>query len=244
MTDAPLWTLDELVQLARQALAVDYDGPPSARVRDLPDRRLVRWYVTRGLVDRPAATNGRNALYGRRHLLQLVAIKRRQAQGLSLAQIQGELAGATDPALEQAARLAMSLPSATDPTGTDPTGTGPTDTDPTDTDSADADRAKADADTIDSAAAATPRPRFWVERPAAPSAHTGSAPPRPSPGADRPLPPARTTWPLQAIELSPGITLLVDATSSADVSPDAVRIAAQPLLDLLVPATTDERSTS
>jgi hypothetical protein len=39
------------------------------------------------------------ARYGRRHLLQLVAVKRRQAEGLSLAEIQAELAGATDEAL-------------------------------------------------------------------------------------------------------------------------------------------------
>src|SRR5829696_5965813 len=105
MVETTLWTLDELVGLAGQALSVDYPGAPSARVRDLPDRRSVRWYVTRGLVDRPTATNGRNALYGRRHLLQLVAIKRRQAEGRSLAQIQAELAGVTDPVLERLARL-------------------------------------------------------------------------------------------------------------------------------------------
>src|SRR6266536_3835005 len=45
------------------------------------------------------------ALYGRRHLLQLVAIKRLQAGGLSLAGIQARLAGATDEQLERVARL-------------------------------------------------------------------------------------------------------------------------------------------
>jgi MerR HTH family regulatory protein len=211
MTEATLWTLDELVQLARHALAVDYDGAPSARVRDLPDRRLVRWYGTRGLVDRPAATNGRNALYTRRHLLQLVAIKRRQAQGHSLAQIQAELSGATDEALERIAQLTMELPA--------PTAHGPT--------------------------AAAPRPRFWMERPAAASPSAASpSPVRPEPPGNHQTPPlVPSSWPLRAIELSPGITLLVDANRCADVSPDTVRAAARPLLNLLVPATTDERST-
>ena len=60
MTEATQRTLNERVQLAEQALSVDYDGPPTARGRDRPDRRLGRRYLTRGLVDRTAA-NGRNA---------------------------------------------------------------------------------------------------------------------------------------------------------------------------------------
>jgi DNA-binding transcriptional MerR regulator len=80
----------------------------------VPDRRAIRWYTTIGLVDRPASTRGRTALYGERHLLQLVAIKRLQAAGRSLAQIQAELAGATEGALRSLARLPhqQALPSA------------------------------------------------------------------------------------------------------------------------------------
>lgn len=100
-----LWTLDELTGLVETALSVDYDGAATARVRDVPDQRAIRWYVTRGLVDRPAGSRGRVALYGRRHLLQLVAIKRRQADGRSLSDIQAELTGATDQALATVARL-------------------------------------------------------------------------------------------------------------------------------------------
>jgi DNA-binding transcriptional MerR regulator len=75
------------------------------RVRDVPNERLVRWYVTVGLVDPPLSRRGRVARYGRRHLLQLVAVKRRQAEGRSLAEIQAELAGATDEALAAVARV-------------------------------------------------------------------------------------------------------------------------------------------
>nr|WP_240948191.1 MerR family transcriptional regulator [Planosporangium mesophilum] len=71
----------------------------------MPDRRAVRWYATTGLVDRPAGMRGRNALYGPRHLLQLVAVKRRQAEGESLARIQAELNGATDATLAAIARV-------------------------------------------------------------------------------------------------------------------------------------------
>src|SRR4029453_4373419 len=92
----PRWTLDELAERVDTALAVDYPGPPSGRVRAVPDRRAIRWSTTIGLIDRPVAHRGRTALYGPRHLLQLVAVKRLQARGLPLVDIQRELAGATD----------------------------------------------------------------------------------------------------------------------------------------------------
>ncbi len=82
----------------------------SGRVRDVPNERLVRWYVTVGLVDPPLSRRGRVARYGRRHLLQLVAVKRRQAEGRSLAEIQAELAGATDEALAAVARVPDARP--------------------------------------------------------------------------------------------------------------------------------------
>jgi DNA-binding transcriptional MerR regulator len=97
--------MDELVDRVRRALAAEYPGAPNGRVRDVPDRRAIRWYTTTGLVDRPAGMLGRNALYGPRHLLQIVALKRRQAEGLSLAQIQAELAGAGDEELTRVARV-------------------------------------------------------------------------------------------------------------------------------------------
>lgn len=106
MSTAALWTLDELVRRVSAALAGSaYLGAPNRRVRDVPDRRAVRWYITIGLVDRPASMAGRTALYGPRHLLQIVAVKRRQAAGHSLAEIQAELAGATDEALREVAAV-------------------------------------------------------------------------------------------------------------------------------------------
>jgi len=100
-----MWTMDELVERVRLALADAYPGAPNGRVRDVPDRRAIRWYATTGLVDRPAAMRGRVALYSGRHLLQVVAVKRRQADGHSLAEIQGELAGASDETLSAIARV-------------------------------------------------------------------------------------------------------------------------------------------
>ncbi len=93
------WTLDELAARVAEALSRGYDGAASGRVRDVPDRRTIRYYTTLGLVDRPAELRGRTALYGRRHLLQLVAIKKLQASGRSLVEVQGRLAGRTDAEL-------------------------------------------------------------------------------------------------------------------------------------------------
>jgi hypothetical protein len=109
------WTIAELADRAAAALAADGSAQASGRVRDLPNERLIRWYTTIGLVDPPLGRRGRTALYGPRHLLQLVAVKRRQAAGRSIAEIQVELAGATDAAL---ARFAA-LPAPPDPASTD-----------------------------------------------------------------------------------------------------------------------------
>ena len=168
------WTLDELVRRATQALAADDVRAPNGRVRDLPDGRAIRWYATIGLVDRPLASRGRVARYGPRHLRQVVAVKRRQAQGRTLAVIQAELAGATDATLAAVARVPAGLladapataaarggrAAADHPAGT--TGSGPEPAEP--------------------AGPADPpgRPRFWAVRPAA-TAGTGAA----APVADR-----------------------------------------------------------
>src|SRR5437588_12315408 len=101
----PLWNLDELCDRVERALAVDYHGQASGRVRDVPDRRTIRYYTTLGLIDRPAAMRGRTALYGVRHVMQLAAVKRLQAEGLSLAEVQARLVGLTDAALRELARL-------------------------------------------------------------------------------------------------------------------------------------------
>ncbi|TDC52332.1 MerR family transcriptional regulator [Actinomadura sp. KC345] len=97
------WTISELAERAAAALSADGSAQVSGRVRDLPNERLIRWYTTIGLVDPPLGRRGRTALYGPRHLLQLVAVKRRQAAGRSIAEIQLELAAATDATLEQVA---------------------------------------------------------------------------------------------------------------------------------------------
>ncbi len=111
MRDNGLWTIDELSAGVAEALTAGYPGQSNGRVREVPDRRTIRWYTTIGLLDRPAAMRGRTALYGRRHLLQIVAIKRLQADGNTLAEVQQRLVGATETMLADIARLPDAVPS-------------------------------------------------------------------------------------------------------------------------------------
>jgi DNA-binding transcriptional MerR regulator len=106
------WTIDELASRVAAALGDGYPGVPNGRVRDVPDPRVIRWYSTIGLVDRPAAMRGRTALYQERHLLQIVAVKRLQARGRSIAEIQAELAGASLATLQEIAALPEAPPAA------------------------------------------------------------------------------------------------------------------------------------
>jgi DNA-binding transcriptional MerR regulator len=80
------WTLSELVAEAT-ASTITLPAPKNGQVRAVPDERTVRYYGTIGLLDRPLAMRGRTALYGRKHLAQVVAIKRLQSAGRSLAEI-------------------------------------------------------------------------------------------------------------------------------------------------------------
>ncbi len=210
MTAPDLWTLDQLTERVAAALAVDYPGQVSGRVREVPDRRAIRWYTTIGLVDRPAAMRGRTALYAERHLLQLVAIKRRQADGCSLAEIQAELAGATDAMLRSVARI----PPLTSIDGVRASGR------------------KAGA--TPARAGGRAGGKFWAARPAAaaPAAVDSAALPAPAAPPDQAGPPGRPVADVRAaIRLPDGVTVLLPCgpgLSAADVA--AVSAAAAPLL--------------
>jgi DNA-binding transcriptional MerR regulator len=93
----PPWTLEELSQevetLLRRAGLLRLQG--DGRVSAAPDARTVRYYATLGLIDRPEL-EGRVARYGRKQLLQLVAIKALQTDGLGLSDIQSRLYGRSE----------------------------------------------------------------------------------------------------------------------------------------------------
>ncbi len=100
------WTLSDLVAEAAASLAA-LPPPRNGQVRAVPDERTVRYYAALGLLDRPAAMRGRTALYSRRHLAQIVAIKRMQGAGKSLAEIQALWPTLDDPTLERMSGVSL-----------------------------------------------------------------------------------------------------------------------------------------
>jgi hypothetical protein len=104
------YTLAELAGASAAALDALGVEARNGQVRDRPDTRTIRYYATLGLVDRPAEMSGRTALYGDRHLLQVLAVKALQAHGASLAEVQRSLVGASAAELRRA--IGPGLPAA------------------------------------------------------------------------------------------------------------------------------------
>ncbi len=95
-------TLDGLVEAAGRSLRQSGLQPDDGRVADGVDARGVRYYQTIGVIDRPVRYDGRRAVYGYRHLVQLLAVKKLQQEGHPLPLIQRALAGRSTEVLEQA----------------------------------------------------------------------------------------------------------------------------------------------
>jgi DNA-binding transcriptional MerR regulator len=107
MKQEVLWTLAELAAEVAAQLQRNYQASGNGQVRAVPDERAIRYYTSIGLVDRPASMRGRTALYGRRHLAQLVAIKRLQALDKPLAEIQKLLPTLDDKTLARIAGVML-----------------------------------------------------------------------------------------------------------------------------------------
>lgn len=73
--------------------------PANGQVGEAITERSIRFYRTIGVVDAPASGGGRG--YRERHLLQLIAIRLLQAQGLPLRRIRQLLFGRSEAELEE-----------------------------------------------------------------------------------------------------------------------------------------------
>ncbi|MFB9674183.1 helix-turn-helix domain-containing protein [Streptosporangium vulgare] len=231
------WTIGELAERASAALTPT--AQLNGRVRDMPNERLIRWYSTIGLLDPPSARRGRVAMYGRRHLLQIVAVKRRQSDGRTIAEIQAELAGATDRTLESIARLPE--PAQENALGKTPGNAAgnapghPPESSPE----------NAPAPPAETGSPRAARPRFWA-RPSTASADTGlPADPAPAPPKAKPSPVSSVRTPpapyapeavlVHGVRLANGVTLMLDTGGHAPSPDDLAEIAAasEGLLSLL-----------
>ncbi len=99
------WIISDLCERVADALAASPEVP-GGKARSIPDERSIRYYTTLGLIDRPTL-RGRTAYYGARHLAQLIAIKRMQVDGASLAEIQELLPALSDAALGELTGVAL-----------------------------------------------------------------------------------------------------------------------------------------
>lgn len=198
------WTLQDLVEEVALQLAA-LPAPRNGQVRAVPDDRTVRYYGTIGLLDKPVEMRGRTALYGKKHIAQVVAIKRLQALGRSLAEIQQLWPTLDDATLARMSGVAF--------TGVDPM----------------APRAFWKSNEL-AAVRVIPAPAAPAGD-ATGAAPVGDATGAPAPGAARPVAPSATIE--VRLELAPNVTLALlgideRAVSLADVR--ALREAAAPLL--------------
>jgi DNA-binding transcriptional MerR regulator len=211
-----IWRIEELTELAARALELTPSrGQPSGRGRDVPDVRTIRYYTTIGLMDRPAQMRGRTAFYGPHHLRQLVAVKRLQAQGMSLLEVQASLAGASAKRLDQLAELppgfiqqALAAPSAKREPPPEAT----------------------PDDDVARQAPVGSRTRFWSAVPEVAASNAEKADARPERGDMAPQPAV-------ILPLDGGVSLVLEGVTSEQVTPEVVaslQPAAAALCDALV----------
>lgn len=92
-------TIEELIESADELLERIAPSQTRYKVRERPDVRTIRYYVTQGLLPKPLSYEGGRARYGRTHLLRLLFIKKKQAEHETLARITAELKRKSDEEL-------------------------------------------------------------------------------------------------------------------------------------------------
>lgn len=92
------------MELADEAARLVADLVPRqdrASVAEVPDERIVRYYSTEGLISAPEGRQGTASVYGYLHLLQLLVIKRLQADNLPIRKIRELVEGKSAAELEK-----------------------------------------------------------------------------------------------------------------------------------------------
>lgn len=227
------YTIAELADASAAALDALGIAARNGQVRDRPDVRTIRYYGTLGLVDRPAEMTGRTALYGDRHLLQVLAVKALQARGATLADVQRILVGASEPELRAA--VGPGLPGALAAVaGPPPARPGRAFWRTPPSPAAPAPAASLTAGLSTAPGAAGPGDEFPDGEPSGVTA----VPAGPAPVARRARLADDTMRPrlLVAVPLAEGASLLIEHADDRAVDPGALRAAAAPLLTYLTDA--------
>jgi len=92
--------LDELLEIANHLISLVVPVQPSDRVAETLNERTLRYYITERLIDRPLGKEGTAALYGYRHLLQVLALKLLQGSYLPLKHIREVLSDRSNEEIE------------------------------------------------------------------------------------------------------------------------------------------------
>ena len=93
-----------VAELAAEAAKIlSESGPIQERgtVRDVPDERTIRYYLSEGLLAPAEDKQGTASIFGYLHLLQLLVVKRLQAEHLPIRKIKELVAGRTERELER-----------------------------------------------------------------------------------------------------------------------------------------------
>jgi DNA-binding transcriptional MerR regulator len=102
------FTIDELVAVTRDLIRETAISQVRWKVSEYPDVRTIRYYMTTGLLPKPATYEGTAARFGYKHLLILLAIKTLQANYLPLQKIKEIIGSKAEPELETLVRDGLS----------------------------------------------------------------------------------------------------------------------------------------
>jgi DNA-binding transcriptional MerR regulator len=93
-----------VAELAGEAARIlTESGPAQARgtVSEVPDGRTIRYYLTEGLLSPAEDKQGTASVFGYRHLLQLLVVKKLQSEHLPIRKIRDLVDGRTERELER-----------------------------------------------------------------------------------------------------------------------------------------------
>lgn len=91
----------ELARAAEHFLRSSGTSQEKGTVKDFPNERTIRYYITEGLLDQAIEKRGVTSIFGYEHLLTLLVIKKLQSDGLPINVIKTLIAGRSVEELEK-----------------------------------------------------------------------------------------------------------------------------------------------
>jgi len=92
--------LPEFARVGGEILAELQLEQQRGTVTSVPDERTIRYYLAEGLIQTPEERQGTASVFSYRHLLQLLTVKKLQAEHLPIRKIRELVAGKSEPELE------------------------------------------------------------------------------------------------------------------------------------------------